>query len=636
MNNDYTWMVQRVMDHITQLDYSAATQSVYRRCFNRFGNYLSGKATDYSPEETKVWLSSGDVSKANFNIFTAAINKLNDLFLYGEIHDFHYSPAKTIPGKLCPKFQHLLNEIKDSLSDKADDTVRAHSWEIASILLSFQNQGICSIVDIRYEHLLDTFFGSMNRSYYSRCGFHQNLRLLLQFSYDKGLVPFGFTLFVDAMISRNGYYWNSVSKEQIEELKSLQPDTALSMDAYLEIRNTVYQEHCQQNYSVTAKNGVRRITNLFYLFMDMNDLRYYPRVSDVWLGSLKQTLDGVEYKHVRRILSLLEKQFGHVSFSLNSSFSFRETMYKRLPDWCRPQVDSFLEMKKNEGWAASTLNMYRSSVCRFCFGIHELGIRSFHSLDAKIIKQFNLNDTHRTPEGKNAYNSRIRYFLEYLGETHSTDNPFLFLSLPSICAARETLVVTLTEEEQETLRKIFQKDDATVSLREKAMIQLGLYMGIRGIDIVNLTIDNVDWERASIRVLQEKTGYEVNLPMPAHVANAVYRYIMKERPDSSDRSIFIREKAPFNRIGKGACLRALGNALPDRKVAGSGFHVTRKTYATNLLKNDVSAQNVAETLGHHGLGSVHKYLSLEEEGMRQCCLSLSDKGLLLEGGFCHE
>lgn len=157
MNNDYTRLVQRVMNHITQLDYSAATQRAYRRCFNRLGDYLSEKATGYSPEETKVWLSSANVSKANFNIFAAAINKLNDLFLYGEIRDFHYDPAKTIPGKLCPEFQHLLYEIKDSLSDKADDTVRAHSWEIASILLSFQNQGICSIADIRYEHLLDAF-----------------------------------------------------------------------------------------------------------------------------------------------------------------------------------------------------------------------------------------------------------------------------------------------------------------------------------------------------------------------------------------------------------------------------------------------------------------------------------------------
>ena len=636
MNNDYLQMAQRVIDHITQMDCCAETQSMYRRCFNRFGDYLSEKSVDYCPEASKEWLSSISINKSDFNIYVAAINKLNDLFLYGEIHNFHYDPAKTIPGKLCPEFQRLLGEIRESISDKAEDTVQAHSWEIASILLSFQNHGIYSIADIHYEHLLDAFFGSKGKTYYSRCGFNQNLRLLLQFSYDKGLVPFGFTLFVNAMVSRKGFYWNCVSKEQIDELKSLQPDTALSIEEYLEVRNAVYQEHCQKSYSITAKNGVLRITNLFYLFMDMNDLHYYPRVGNIWLESLKQALKDVEYKHVRRVLSLLEKQFELVSFPLSSSFVFRDTMYKRLPEWCRPQVDSFLAMKKNEGWASSTLTMYRSSVCRFCLGIHELGIRSFHSLDAKTIKQFNLNDTHRTPEGKNAYNSRIRHFLEYLGETHAIDNPFLFLSLPSICATRETLVVTLTEEEQETLRKIFQNDDTAVSLREKAMLQLGLYMGIRGIDIVNLTIDNVDLDRASIRVLQEKTGYEINLPMPSYVTNAIYRYIMKERPASSERSIFIREKAPFSRIGKGACLRALSTALPDRKVAGSGFHVTRKTYATNLLKNDVTAQNVAEALGHRGLDSVHKYLSLEESGMRQCCLSLSDKGLLMEGGFCHE
>ena len=98
----------------------------------------------------------------------------------------------------------------------------------------------------------------------------------------------------------------------------------------IEIRNTVYQEHCQKSYSVTAKNGVLRITNLFYLFMDMNDLHYYPRVSIVWIDSLKQTLDSVEYKHVRRVLSLLEKQFELVSFPLNSSFVFKDTIpFKR-------------------------------------------------------------------------------------------------------------------------------------------------------------------------------------------------------------------------------------------------------------------------------------------------------------------
>lgn len=43
MNNDYLQMAQRVIDHITQMDCCAETQSMYRRCFNRFGDYLSEK-----------------------------------------------------------------------------------------------------------------------------------------------------------------------------------------------------------------------------------------------------------------------------------------------------------------------------------------------------------------------------------------------------------------------------------------------------------------------------------------------------------------------------------------------------------------------------------------------------------------
>ena len=82
MNNDYLQMAQRMIDHITQMDYCAETQSMYRRCFNRFGDYLSEKSVDYSPEESKEWLSSISINKSDFNIYVAAINKLNDLFLY--------------------------------------------------------------------------------------------------------------------------------------------------------------------------------------------------------------------------------------------------------------------------------------------------------------------------------------------------------------------------------------------------------------------------------------------------------------------------------------------------------------------------------------------------------------------------
>lgn len=279
--------------------------------------------------------------------------------------------------------------------------------------------------------------------------------------------------------------------------------------------------------------------------------------------------------------------------------------------------------------------MFRSSICRFCLFLDAKGIGNYKEITAPLVKQFNVEDPHATPEGKNAYNSRIRMFLGHLGENGGLSNPFLFLALNNVAAPKETLVVTLTGAEQKELEGMLRSGDGQISLRKKAMLQLGLHMGIRGIDIVNLIIDSIDWENASIRFMQAKTSYEVNLPMPDDVANALYRYIMQERPDSTGQNVFLRKNAPFSPLEANACCNALHAALPDRNVPGSGFHVLRKTFGTNLLKTGSDPQEVAEALGHQGMATVHRYMSLDEDRMRSCCLSLAGHGLLLEGGFYH-
>lgn len=177
------------------------------------------------------------------------------------------------------------------------------------------------------------------------------------------------------------------------------------------------------------------------------------------------------------------------------------------------------------------------------------------------------------------------------------------------------------------------KDDSRLTLRKKAMLLLGLKMGLRASDVANLSFEDVNWASASIKFIQKKTSVEVNLPMPTEVGNALFRYIMEERGQKSSSKVFLSEKAPKKPVGRSVCSAALRTALPDRKVEGSGFHVTRKTYATRLLKNGVGADMVAEALGQCGASSVHCYLSLDTDRMRMCPLSLSEYSV---GGWSHE
>ena len=75
-------------------------------------------------------------------------------------------------------------------------------------------------------------------------------------------------------------------------------------------------------------------------------------------------------------------------------------------------------------------------------------------------------------------------------------------------------------------------------------------------------------------------------------------------------------------------------AFPERD--SGGFHITRKTYATDRFRNGRGYSEVADLLGHTTPDTVHKYISLDEERMRLCPIPLSEAGIPLEGGFRSE
>ena len=122
--------------------------------------------------------------------------------------------------------------------------------------------------------------------------------------------------------------------------------------------------------------------------------------------------------------------------------------------------------------------------------------------------------------------------------------------------------------------------------------------------------------------------------MPAAVGNAIFRYLrdVRSRSTGSDR-VFIGIHAPYRPITRSVCYEALRRILPSRKVPGSGFHVTRKTFSTNRLRNGVTPALIADALGQVDTVSLTPYLSLDGERMAMCPLSLTDLLIPKKGGF---
>lgn len=623
-------VTRQIRSYLSENHYCLSLIMANERCFRKLEAYLKEKGVDYSPEIAETWVKDlhYDVSSTDSHHWKMALTRLKDIYEHGEIlpeHDTRHLMSYTI---LCDTLRNSLDSYLESLKGRlSDETIAGRKHPCARFLIYVQKSGIQAITDITFETIYQFYQTDLHRGHFEKSHTNAAVSSMMVYFWSEGLVPYGFTIIIRYLSHgrRNtGCYWNNVTSSVHERIISIMESSpTVDTDKLLDYREYSRQLHNENAYSKTITSAHNRAIDLLILFLEMNGYRYNPEIAVVWFDSICHCFGNEKYTIYRSLCMVAEY---HATSCINLAAVHRRKprAFDLLPEWCREAAGKYVAAKEKEGWAKSTMDMIRSSLCRFCNYLDETGLRSFSDLTASHIKQFNACDKHKTPYGKNAYNTRIRKFLMYLGENGYLSNPMLFISLSCTSAPRETIIVVLNEEEMVTLKENIGADDGRLSLRKKAMLLLGLKMGMRASDVVKLTIDDINWDKASIRFIQQKTVVEIELPMPTEVGNALFRYITEERHKKAEKNIFLSEKAPHKPIKRASCNRALQSALPDRNVEGSGFHVMRKTYATQLLRSGVGTHLVAEALGQRGTASVHRYLSLDTDRMRMCPLSLAE------------
>jgi integrase len=172
--------------------------------------------------------------------------------------------------------------------------------------------------------------------------------------------------------------------------------------------------------------------------------------------------------------------------------------------------------------------------------------------------------------------------------------------------------------------------------RDYAMVVLAVSTGLRCCDIVALRLDQVDWRRDEIRLVQAKTSRPLVLPLPALAGNAVAEWILHGRPDCDAPEVFVRLQPPYVKLGN-----STGSTLMRRRLAragighaardGKSFHALRRTTGTRLIESGAGLALAAQILGHVRIDSSRRYFSLASEQLRQCCLPLENFACTKEG-----
>lgn len=631
---DLEWMrlyhsnSDKLIKYLTDRRAGSTAYHVAIRTLTLLRNHLINSGISYSSENAASWF---DINNYQIKGTRVTLHRLFDLYQYGSIQPIHAFPT-AIPyyNGLSALWKQYLDDFLSSLSNK-DSTCQQTRRCIARFLYRMQEQGIQNPSQLNIEALEGYCNCEAHISHNETARYTYTIGDFLLFLADKGCCSHGLGWYPYFWMSNRIVQISDLSNDQIDRLEAAKNESLEFPSAeFVSVIPDFLKRFQDIGYSKTPYIVAKYTLYNLLLFLEMYGLGYHPAIAEVWLEEEKKRHRTNGWKQHRRILRLFEVYTVSGDIIPQQFFHEKSILYDSLPEWCKTEMDLFLKQKKREGWEKSTLSMFHASVTRFCLYLCSLGMQSFSEICAATVSAFNRADKHLTAEGKNAYNVRIRQFLQFLERRHII--PFgLHLALFCVSAPSEKLVVTLSADEITEIKTAHSNCTTPKQIRDRAIVLLGTEMGIRASDLVKIQLKDINWDTQTIRILQEKTKHEIILPMPVVVGNAIYLYIINGRPDTNSSFLFISHRAPFAPLGRSVCTRALKATLPTRNVPRSGFHVTRKTFATERLKKGVARQTISELLGHQDISSLEHYLHLDEERMLQCPLSLSDVSLAMEG-----
>lgn len=631
---DYHRNSRNVVEYIARNGAKSTAYHAAIRALTLFREYLLQNRICFSPVAATQWCAGNAPLVKGYEI---TLSRLLDFYQYGSVQPIHAFPyAIQYCTQLSGYWLGLLNDFSLSLQDKAGDkNYQAFITNAAArFLYGIQISGIHDISQVTFSVLKEYCDRDQHRSHNSDARYTYIIGDFLHAMAKQGLCPFGLGWYPYFRMTDHILRFSDLSAEQQDRVESVRSESLeFPADEYACLIPGFLEELQSFGYSKSPMKSSRFTLYNLLLFLQMNGFGYHHVIADVWTDCARKKWQHTGWKQSKRTLFLFGLFLEQNAVIPQAVCRSKGLKYESLPAWCRLEIELFIEQKQKEGWEQSTVCMFRSSVTRFCEYLVSAGLVSFSELTAAAVKTFNQNDLHQTEEGKNAYNVRIRKFLAYL-ERKGIVPYGIHLSLYAKSAPKERIITVLGEQDETAIINAGKDAVSPLDLRDNAILLTGLRMGLRAGDVINMKLSDINWDRQSIRIIQDKTDREIEVPMPVEVGNAIYRYLKFGRHASDSPNVFIKDRAPYDSVQRGVCLRALYKTVPSQK--GAGYHITRRTFATKRLRGNTGRQAIADLLGHSDTTSLHHYLHLDEKRMRMCPISMEDVGIMPEGRCLYD
>jgi integrase len=169
--------------------------------------------------------------------------------------------------------------------------------------------------------------------------------------------------------------------------------------------------------------------------------------------------------------------------------------------------------------------------------------------------------------------------------------------------------------------------------RDYAIILLVARLGLRVGDVNNLKLENIDWRKAILEIVQNKTHNPIRLPLLKDVGWALIDYIKNGRPKVDLRYVFLTHVPPIKGFANDNHLHAtiekymILAGIQNQPRKKRGMHSLRHSLANRMQENREPAHAISSALGHASPDSASVYVKTDIELLRECALVPSEVGI---------
>ncbi len=283
--------------------------------------------------------------------------------------------------------------------------------------------------------------------------------------------------------------------------------------------------------------------------------------------------------------------------------------------------------QKSKVLSDARVQSYKLYLERFCTYItNKSSLNAPNELGESQVLQFIENCKIYTKPTVYATVSCLRQYLDFLYFEKIIDKK-LSSVLPKINKRKQKEIPSAySHDEIEKLLSSFNRGNPK-ELRDYTMVLIAARLGLRASDICSLKFNEIDWERNTITIIQQKTQTPATYPLMEEVGEAIISYIKIARPKVDNEHIFIRLNPPYTRLDNGSMYtlteKYFTRAQINSPVGKSrGPHALRHSLSSMLLENNVPLPVISEILAHKSTESTKVYLKIAEKQLKNCSLSV--------------